>query len=376
MSALIPNMTISRPLNCDPLTRRTKLSPFARNLRAEWRRLELPESEVRVVVAVSGGADSTALLLGLDELVRKQKLQLKLTVAHLDHGLRDDSEADAIWVARLAKELGHDVVGAQANLKTAGENLEQAARKVRYAFLQQVAEKAATALVLTAHTLDDQAETILLRLLRGSAAEGLSGIPASRQLAPGSKVQLVRPLLNWARRHDTENFCRGQAIDFRVDPMNADEAFARVRVRRQLLPLMKSFNNRVVEALGRTAALLTEDAAALSVDVRLLLEAATEHGETGSATLNVRVMLQAPAAVRRRALREWIQRERGNLNRVEMIHLLAVEKLLTGTRGGRVAELPGETCVLRSRGRLELSRKKQLKKTTSISKISPVRHRR
>jgi tRNA(Ile)-lysidine synthase len=369
-------MTISRPLNCDPLTRRTKLSPFARNLRAEWRRLELPESEVRVVVAVSGGADSTALLLGLDELVRKQKLQLKLTVAHLDHGLRDDSEADAIWVARLAKELGHDVVGAQANLKTAGENLEQAARKVRYAFLQQVAEKAATALVLTAHTLDDQAETILLRLLRGSAAEGLSGIPASRQLAPGSKVQLVRPLLNWARRHDTENFCRGQAIDFRVDPMNADEAFARVRVRRQLLPLMKSFNNRVVEALGRTAALLTEDAAALSVDVRLLLEAATEHGETGSATLNVRVMLQAPAAVRRRALREWIQRERGNLNRVEMIHLLAVEKLLTGTRGGRVAELPGETCVLRSRGRLELSRKKQLKKTTSISKISPVRHRR
>ncbi|MDQ1708083.1 MAG: tRNA(Ile)-lysidine synthase [Pyrinomonadaceae bacterium] len=376
MSTLIPNMTISRPLNRDPLTRLAKLSTFARTLRAEWRRLELPESEVRVVVAVSGGADSTALLLGLDELVRKQKLQLKLTVAHLDHGLRDDSEADAIWVARLAKELGHDVVGAQANLKTAGENLEQAARKVRYAFLQQVAEKAATALVLTAHTLDDQAETILLRLLRGSAAEGLSGIPASRQLAPGSKVQLVRPLLNWARRHDTENFCRGQAIDFRVDPMNADEAFARVRVRRQLLPLMKSFNNRVVEALGRTAALLTEDAAALSVDARLLLQAATEHGETGSATLNVRVMLQAPAAVRRRALREWIQRERGNLNRVEMIHLLAVEKLLTGTRGGRVAELPGETCVLRSRGRLELSRKKQLKKTTSISKISPVRHRR
>jgi tRNA(Ile)-lysidine synthase len=374
--ALIPNMTISRPLNCDPLTRRAKLSTFARTLHAEWRRFELPESEVRVVVAVSGGADSTALLLGLDELVRKQKLQLKLTVAHLDHGLRDESGADAVWVARLAKELGHDIVGAQANLKTIGENLEQAARKVRYAFLQQVAEKAATELVLTGHTLDDQAETILLRLLRGSAAEGLSGIPAIRQLAPGSNVQLVRPLLNWARRHDTENFCRGRSIDFRVDPMNADEAFARVRVRRQLLPLMKSFNNRVVEALGRTAALLTEDAAALSVDARLLLEAATEHGETGSATLNVRVLLQAPAAVRRRALREWIQRERGNLHRVEMIHLLAVEKLLTGTRGGRVAELPGETCVLRSQERLELSRKKQLKKTTSISKISPVRHRR
>jgi len=240
---------------------------------AEWRRLELPESGANMVVAVSGGADSTALLLGLDELMGKEQLQLKLTVAHLDHGLRDDSPKDAKWVSQLAKELGYDGVVGRANLKVSTglktrtskprENLEQAARKARYAFLEKTANKNDSRFVLTAHTLDDQAETILMRLLRGSAAEGLSGTPAVRDLAPGSQVKLVRPLLAWARRSDTEDYCRRRQIDFRVDVMNDDETFSRVRVRKQLLPLMKSFNNRVVEALSRTATLLNEDAVAL-----------------------------------------------------------------------------------------------------------------
>ena len=95
-----------------------------------------------------------------------------------------------------------------------------------------------------------------MRLLRGSAAEGLSGTSTIRELQRGSEVKLVRPLLAWALRGDTEGYCRLSNVDFRVDEMNDDEAFTRVRVRKQLLPLMKSFNNRVVEALSRTASLL------------------------------------------------------------------------------------------------------------------------
>ena len=371
-----------------------KLSAFARNLLAEWRRLELPESGANMVVAVSGGADSTALLLGLDELMGKEQLQLKLTVAHLDHGLRDDSPKDAKWVSQLAKELGYDVVVGRANLRVSKgvstglktrtskprENLEQAARKARYAFLEKTANKNDSRFVLTAHTLDDQAETILMRLLRGSAAEGLSGTPAVRELAPGSQVKLVRPLLAWARRSDTEDYCRRRQIDFRVDVMNDDETFSRVRVRKQLLPLMKSFNNRVVEALSRTAALLNEDAVALSAEAGRLLELAVDDPEKNSETsrprLRVNVLLQSPAAVRRRALREWILRSRGDLKRVEMVHLIAVEKLLKGERGGRVAELPGGIKITRSRGMLELSHKKGLKKAPATSRIPRVRHRR
>ena len=155
--------------------------------------------------------------------------------------------------------------------------------------------------------------------------------------------------------------------------MNNDETFSRVRVRKQLLPLMKSFNNRIVEALNRTATLLNEDAVALSDAAKQLLDLASqgsgENSETNLPTLSVDVLSQAPAAVRRRALREWISRSRGDLRRIEMIHLVAVEKLLKGERGGRVAELPGGMKVTRRRGMLELSAKKGLKKAPVTSKI-------
>ena len=366
---------------------RKKLSRFARNLLAEWQRLDLPSAEVTVVIAVSGGADSTALLLALHELNQTGKFSLDLVVAHLDHGLRKQSQKDAEWVSELAKQFGCEFITARAKLKASAnsktrtnENLEQAARKARYEFLHKTARQAHSDYVLTAHTLDDQAETVLLRLLRGSAAEGLSGTPTIRTLKPGSSVKLVRPLLAWARRSETEDFCRAHSIDFRSDEMNDDETFARVRVRKQLLPLMKSFNSRVVEALSRTATLLSEDASALSDEAARLLELAgqkpAKFDETKSPSLSVSVLLQAPAAVHRRALREWILRGRGDLNRLEMVHLLAVEQLLKGEKGGRVAELPGGMTVSRKRGMLELSSKKRLKKPSSTSKIQRGSHRR
>jgi len=321
--------------------------------------LELPNVEETIVVAVSGGADSTALLLALDELIRNEKLRVKLVVAHLDHGLREESASDARWVTNLAKELGYKVVTGKAQLKTAGGkpvvNLEQAARTKRYDFLLRTANKTKAQFVLTAHTLDDQAETVLLRLLRGSAAEGLSGTLSLRNIKDGSAVKLARPLVSWARRSDTEDYCRVLGVEFRVDEMNDDEKFSRVRIRKQLLPLMESFNNRIVEALSRTASLLSEDATVLSEQAGQLLKLALgdttnnqpNNIETSLRALNVKVLLQAPAALRRRALRQWLRDARGNLQRLEMSHLLAVEKLLTG-RGGKIVELPGSLRVMRN----------------------------
>lgn len=366
-------------------TPKAKLAGFAANLLEEWLRLDLPVSDGTIVVAVSGGADSSALLLALDELIKREKLRLTPVVAHLDHGLRKESGKDAEWVSELAKSLGYEVAIARANLKTrlnrglktsAGKperNLEQAARNARYEFLHKTARRKDSKIVLTAHTQDDQAETILMRLLRGSSAEGLSGTSPERPLAAGSKVKLVRPLISWARRADTEDYCARRQVNFRVDEMNNDEAFSRVRVRQQLLPLMKSFNSRIVETLNRTASLLSEDATALSDAAKQLLDLASqgpgENNETNSPSLSVEVLSQAPAAVRRRALREWILRSRGDLRRVEMVHLLGVEKLLKGDRGGRVAELPGGMKAVRRRGMLELSAKKGLKKAPVTSKI-------
>ena len=344
-----------------------RLSSFAANLLREWQRLELPASGATIIVAVSGGADSSALLLALEELINHEKLRLSLVVAHLDHGLRKESRSDAEWVSELTRSLGLELRIARANLKqglkkgiktSTGKperNIEQAARDARYEFLRKTAMKKKSTIVLTAHTQDDQAETILMRLLRGSSAEGLSGTSPIRPLAAGSNVLLIRPLIAWARRLDTENYCTGRQIEFRVDEMNNDEAFSRVRVRKQLMPLMKSFNNRIVEALNRTAILLNEDALALSDAAKQLLELAGHASdETIEPSLSVKVMSEAPAAIRRRALREWISRSRGDLRRIEMNHLLGVEKLLSGERGGRVAELPGGMKVTRRRGRLQL----------------------
>jgi tRNA(Ile)-lysidine synthase len=356
-------MTNSKPRR----STKPRLSAFATQLLEQWLRLKLPTSETNIVIAVSGGADSTALLLALDELIKTNKLRINLIVGHLNHGLRPGSRKDALWVSQMAKRLGYDVAVGRANLnatpglKKKSENLEQTARTARYEFLFKTAVKKRAAYVLTAHTLDDQAETILMRLLRGSAAEGLRGTPAIRELKSGSSVLLVRPLIAWAHRGDTESYCRQRQIDFRLDEMNEDEDFSRVRVRKQLLPLMKSFNNRVVEALNRTASLLNEDAEVLQDEANRLLELAQvdpKNSETRTPSLSVSVLLRRPAAVRRRALREWILRSRGDLKRLEMVHLVAVEKLLDGDRGGRIAELPDGMRVTRKRGMLELSNKK------------------
>ena len=341
-----------------------RLDRFAAGLLAQWRTLRLPVSEIAVVVAVSGGADSTALLLALNELAGAGKLRLHVVVAHLNHKLRKDSQSDARLVSQMAEKLGYTVVIGRADVKKLADhdNLEQAARKARYAFLERTAKRKKAQHVLVAHTMDDQAETVLLRLVRGSASEGLSGMDAVRPINSGSPVKLVRPLLSWARRTDTESYCERKRARFLVDAMNLDQKFSRVKVRQQLLPVMQSLNNKIVETLTRTAVLLREDSESLGNDAAQLVKRASrqpsEKGRTEHPALDVNVLAQAPPALRRRALRQWLSDGRGDLLRIERVHLLALERLLEGSKGGRVAELPGGTRVRRVKGQLELLVKK------------------
>jgi tRNA(Ile)-lysidine synthase len=172
----------------------------------------------------------------------------------------------------------------------------------------------------------------------------------------------VRPLL-WARRTDTEEYCQIRRIKFLSDEMNDDLSFARVKVRKQLLPLMQSFNNRIVEAISRTATQLREDSAVLFNDSDALLRHAAvsnneKDDETKTPVLDVKVLSDAPPALRRRALRQWLSDARGSTRRLEMVHLLAVEKLLEGNSGGKVAELPNGGRVTRRRNRLEFESEK------------------
>ncbi len=348
-----------------PRTKRPRLSRFAQSLLREWIKLDLSMKNASAVVAVSGGADSVALLLSLDELIQADKLKIEILVAHLNHRLRGKaSEADARWVASLAKKLGHKASIGSVDVKRraakTGDNLEQAARRARYEFLVQkagaVGAGAGARLVLTAHTMDDQAETVLLNLLRGSGSSGLGGVEPVRPISADSKILLARPLLSWAERQDTENYCREQSVEFRTDEMNVDEKFVRVRVRRQLVPLMQTFNPKLVAGLTRTAELLREDSSALDRAALMLLELSQGSAsgvveETGTG-LKLDLLVAAPSALRRRALRLWIEHCRGDLKRLERVHIVALEGLLLGDRGGRVIELPGGARVSRKRGLL------------------------
>ena len=328
------------------------LSKFARALLKEWKRQQLPLTRAKALVAVSGGADSTALLLALNELVQARKLKIQISVAHVDHMLRKGSAADGRWVRELAKKLGVDASVTRVDVKRLAkknrDNLEQSARRARYERLAAIAQKQGAGFVLTAHTMDDQAETVLMNLLRGSGSDGLGGIEPVRSLKERSETILARPMLSWARRRDTEAYCASLGIQYRRDEMNADESFARVRTRLRLLPVMESFNPRVVEALARTAELLREDSRALESAAARLLELSTVNGAKEQ-TLRTDLLAAARPALRRRALRRWLAGQRGDLRRLEMAHIRAVEGLLIGDRGGRVVELPGGASVSRSR---------------------------
>jgi len=262
-------------------------------------------ADVPTVVAVSGGADSVALLAALRRLAAPATVG-NLIVAHLNHRLRgDESDGDEAFVIDVAKRLGVrcetrrlDVAAAAA---ARGVGLEEAARDARYEFFLDVARRYGARYVVTAHTLDDQAETVLLRILRGTGLAGLAGIPRVRPLADGS-LGLVRPLLAM-RRGEVLDYLAALGQEYRTDSSNAEPDYTRNRVRNDLLPqLAREFNPRIVEALTALAAQAGELREALTPIVDRLLVAAEFTATDAGFTLSC----AAPAGEPRHLVRETL----------------------------------------------------------------------
>ena len=308
---------------------------FVRSLLTEWRRLGLPMEGERVVVAVSGGADSVSLLLAMAELRDRKKVQNELTAAHFNHGLRGEaSDADAEFVKTLAEDLGVRCIVGRGKIASKG-NLEQNARRARYQFLQKTAVESRATAVVTAHTINDQAETFLFNLVRGSGPDGLAAMPPVRELGDG--IILARPLLRWARRAETETFCSDMEVEPRSDAMNEDPAFTRVRLRKEVIPLLAELNPKVVEAIAQAAALL----APVSDPV-----IATHVDE-----LPIAMLASRDDAAVRAIIRAWIRTRRGNLRGLTLKHIEGGGRLVKSRKSGRVAELPGGRVIKRG-GRL------------------------
>ena len=307
-------------------------TPSPRNIVAAVRTFARQHDILRpgpLVVAVSGGTDSTALALILAEL--RDELGLVLHVAHFDHGARpNDAAADAQYVADLANKIAAPIRVGKAKVAPKSED---DARNARYEFLRRVASELGASAIATGHTQDDQAETVLLHLTRGA---GLAGVAAMRPLRDG----IARPLLVLTRA-DTTAICKAAGITPREDPTNNSPAFARNRVRLNVLPELERINPQVRAALARFA-----DVAAEAND------AIAAKAPAASDTTSIDIAsLPAAAAARDRVLYDAWQTATGRaLGARQRKALLA---LTTSTHGSRTLDLPGGQAV-REYGTLRL----------------------
>ena len=312
-----------------------------------------------VVVAVSGGPDSVALVHALHAL--RAQLGIELLIGHLDHGLRGaESIADAAAVGVLAGRLGLPAeIGVQRVTVIPGENLEERAREARYAFLTAVAGRHAATYLAIGHTANDQAETLLMRLVRGAGPRGLT---AMTPLASRLGVAVVRPLLDLPRDL-VRKYLADLQLSYHLDRTNEDLDRQRTKVRHVLLPLLQAeFNPNVVHALSRTATLMDEVERYLAERAREALPGVVATPPAlepapgampaktelpASLSLDLSRLAAQPTVVRRYLLRAAVERLRGDLRSVSFAHVEALFQLAEGGRGGRRLHFPGGIVVLR-----------------------------
>ena len=308
----------------------------------------------RVAVALSGGADSVALLFALRELADEERFRVA-GAAHLNHQLRGpEADADAQFCRDLAGRFEMPIEIEQVDVaelaRDSGASIEHAAHTARYAFFERAAARLGATVVAVAHTKDDQAETVLLRLLRGAGPRGLSGMYPRAGL-------VVRPFLE-TRRSDVRDFLRERHIAFREDASNDDPAIPRNRIRHELLPLLDTrFAPGVVDVLDREATIAREDAdylddAAREAAARLISKSA------GGVALDADALLAEPPAIRRRVIRLAQQMAAGPTRFVGFDAGEAVRRFVVSKETGQL-DLPGHrvnrrgnsVVLTRSRGR-------------------------
>jgi tRNA(Ile)-lysidine synthase len=308
----------------------------------------------KVVVAVSGGPDSVCMMHVLNSL--KEVLDIQVHVAHLDHGLRSESGADAEYVANLASSLGipttiekRDVAEWRSKRKI---SLEEAAREVRYRFLGDTARQTGAKRVVVGHTRDDQAETTLMHILRGSGIQGLRGLRPASHIPYGAGedgIWVIRPLLE-ITRHETEAYCTANGLQPRKDTSNDQVRFLRNRIRLELIPLLRQYNADIDGALLRLADLAGEDTDFIDEQAAAVCRSLVT-GEGHLTCLDSGKLRGLPLALQRRIFRIMIERACGSLKDIESVHVDALIRLLFSNTG-RSVYLPGGAVVTNERNRM------------------------
>jgi tRNA(Ile)-lysidine synthase len=317
-----------------------------------------------VLIAVSGGPDSMALLHLLLSLA--PAFSLRLGVAHLNHGLREKAgDREAAFVTEAASALGLPCyvksVDVAAYRQRRRINLEEASRRIRYRFFAQTAAENGYAKVAVGHQADDNAELMLMNLLRGSGPNGLSGIPPRRRLSESSGsrgedaagVTVCRPLIALSRE-DILAYLSERAVTYVSDESNTDPAYRRNRIRHQLIPhLAKVYNPKIVAALNRLATIVrSETEWAEGVAAGLLAKLTRPAPPGGGVSLAADAMRGLHPALCRRVLRQAVAAAKGDLRRITFDHVTAIRALLDHAKPGARLDLPGGLQAARESGAL------------------------
>jgi tRNA(Ile)-lysidine synthase len=329
------------------------LSSFLRKIRQTVARHGLLRGGERLLLGVSGGPDSMALLHALADLSREWRLSL--AVAYLDHGVRPEAAGEWSFVEQAARALDLPFLGERADVRAlAGEKrlpLQEAAREARYAFLSKAARGLAADKIALGHTADDQAESVLMRLLRGSGTLGLSGIPAKR----GDFY--IRPLID-VHREEVEVFLREKGIAFREDASNRSPRFLRNRIRRELIPILEVYNPKIRRILAETAERfrLEEDFWRDLTNERF--PSLVKNRKGGSLALEIPLLAALPPPLRLRVFRAAVETVLGDLRGFGYPHFRAVENLWAKAAPNKQIRLPRGLDVSKSYAELVFSRGK------------------
>lgn len=299
-----------------------------------------------VLVAVSGGPDSVFLMLALKFLQSKLKLK-KLVVCNLDHGIRGkESSEDSLFVKKLAEDSDLEFIHKMINLpekKSKNISTEEAAREERYKFFNDAAKAVKANVIATGHTLDDQAETVLMRIIKGASLKGLVGISPVRQ---EGDLNIVRPLFELEKK-EIEKYLDERGIAYRVDSSNLESIYFRNVVRSEIVPYLEKHNPRLKRALCSLAEHLREDFEFIN-EAKGSARVQGAKGKGGSVEIKLKDIVVQPKALQKEILRDSLEKSGGEVKRLSFRHWKELEQLIAYRGKGKALDLPGDIRITRT----------------------------
>jgi tRNA(Ile)-lysidine synthase len=313
-------------------------STFLKRVKDTIKQYDMLRKGDRVLVAVSGGPDSVCLLRALLDI--RREMDIEVFVGNLDHSIRGkESKKDSDFVIALSRENGLDVVHERINVKTSAKtkkSLEERAREKRYNFLIKAAKKKKCNIVATGHTLDDQAETVLMRIISGTSAAGLTGIPPAR--CEGD-IKFIRPFIR-VKKKDILDYLKKVRWKYVQDRTNLDTRIRRNKIRLEVLPFLEKVNPMIKRALSNLADTLREDHDSLRIEEKKVSGLYIKE-QKGTIKINLVDLILQPRSLRKALFKESVKRAGGNIKKLTHRHWVDMDYFVRSSEKGKSLDFPG-----------------------------------